>query len=107
MNLIIGRDSGLFYWTQNKMTINKNFICFTNNLHKIHNVFNVYPIYNYNVVDFEKKLDDNIDIIIYNSVDNDFLLNNTIYSVNSSNNSKSLGDVFLSLLQFNNNKSPS
>jgi hypothetical protein len=106
MNLIIGRDSGLFYWTQNKMTIYKKFICFTNARHKIHTIFNVYPIYNYNIIDFEKILDNNIDIIIYNNVDNNFLSNNTIYSVNSSNNSKSLGDVFLSLLQFNKNKSP-
>ena len=44
-DIIIGRNSGLFYWCQNQETLNKKFICYTRDIHKIYDNFNVTPIY--------------------------------------------------------------
>ena len=41
MDIIIGRDSGLFFWTQNRDTIKKKFICFSIYDYKIHKIYNV------------------------------------------------------------------
>jgi len=49
MDIIIGRDSGLFFWTQNKDTIKKKFICFSKNEHKIHKIYNVKRFETYQI----------------------------------------------------------
>jgi len=49
MDIIIGRDSGLFYWTQHRATIKKKFIIFTKGEYSIHPIFNVFTLNNYNI----------------------------------------------------------
>jgi len=50
MDIIIGRDSGLFYWTQNKDTIKKKFMCFSKlPEYKIHKIFNVIRFETYQI----------------------------------------------------------
>ena len=49
MDIIIGRDSGLFFWTQNRDTIKKKFICFSKNEYKIHPIYNVKRFETYQI----------------------------------------------------------
>jgi hypothetical protein len=60
---IIGRDSGLFYWCQNKGTLNKNFICFSEKFCKIYEKFNVTLIRT-------KQKNNDIELIFQEAINN-------------------------------------
>lgn len=62
-DIIIGRDSGLFYWCQNKDTLEKKFICYTGteDMYRIYDGFNVKPIF-FN--DIDAMFDDTFKIIL-------------------------------------------